>query len=148
LSRRKHGKKIRETETTNHHSPVSDTTTKCEHCEEKKPADSELSYHLNTRHKDMIPNEWVKCESCQWFYSSKEKLIGHTHYCLKMAENSQAVDFVQCQFCPEVFQRTRLQAYYKHANSFHNNEIDKKWRGCQNCNYFYPTEHILLKHIG
>ena len=124
----------------------------CNYCTDQNPtSESELSYHLNTKHKDKIPPEWLYCLNCSWSYSSKENLNIHGNFC-KIKTNStknvgQPNIGIQCQFCPTVFGKTTFNMYYKHVRKNHQKQVECEWQKCEICLLAYPTEFILKTHL-
>ena len=123
----------------------------CSYCTKQNPtSESELSYHLNTKHKDKIPTEWLQCPNCSWSYSSKENLNIHRSFCKIKFDSTEDIGQsnigIQCQFCPTVFRKTQLNIYYKHARENHQKKVDCEWQKCEICLIPYPTEFSLIRH--
>ena len=133
------------------HGETTKNTTTCKHCTEKKPTtEVDLNYHLNTKHTDKIPAEWLHCPNCNWSYSSKESLDIHRSFCKIKIESSEKafsteIGF-QCQFCPTVFGRTQFNMFYKHAREYHQKQVELDWQKCKICLIPYPTEYSLKRH--
>ena len=120
--------------------------TTCDYCTDQKPtSESDLSYHLNSKHNDKIPTHWLHCSNCVWRYSTQEKFDIHRRNHSDEASLPTNVG-IQCQFCPEAFVQCDKRIYYKHANDFHSEEMTD-WHQCSTCNLFYPTNISLAKHI-
>ena len=124
---------------------------RCDHCNEEKPTlEVDLSYHLNTKHKDKIPTGWLHCFDCSWSYSSKENFDIHRIFCKTNIHSTEdilsAKIGIQCQFCPTVFGKATFNMYYKHARKYHQKQVESDWRTCKNCLLAYPTEYTLKTH--
>ena len=125
--------------------------TTCDYCTDQRPtSEYDLSYHLNTKHKDKIPPEWLQCPNCSWSYSSKENLNIHRSYCKIKFDSKEDIGQsnigIQCQFCPTVFGKTTFNMYYKHARKNHQNQVECEWRKCEICLMAYPTDFSLQNH--
>ena len=123
----------------------------CDYCTDQSPtSEYDLSYHLNSKHKDKIPPEWLHCPNCSWSYSSKENLDIHRSFCkikFDSTEDIRPINIgIQCQFCPTVFRKTLFNIYYKHARENHQKQIDCDWQKCEICLMAYPTEFSLKNH--
>ena len=117
----------------------------CDYCTDKKPtSESDLSYHLNSKHIDKIPSQWLNCSVCVWRYPSQEKFDIHRRNHSNEESLPTNVE-IQCQFCPEVFLKFEKRIYYKHANDFHSEEL-ADWHQCSTCNLNYPTNISLARH--
>ena len=127
------------------------TATTCDYCTDHNPASEfDLSYHLNTKHKDKILPEWLQCFNCSWSYSSKENLDIHRSFCKIKIDSTEDIFSsnigIRCQFCPTVFRKTQLHIYYKHARDNHPKKVDYDWQKCESCLLAYPTELSLQNH--
>ena len=125
---------------------------KCDHCTEEKPtSEFDLSYHINTKHKDKIPPEWLHCSNCSWSYSSEENLDIHRSFCKTRIDSTEGFVStnigIQCQFCPTVFGKNMFNMCYKHARENHQEQVESNWCKCEICLLAYPTEFILKSHL-
>ena len=123
----------------------------CDYCTDQNPtSEFDLSYHLNTKHRDKIPPEWLHCPNCSWSYSTKENLNIHENFCKIKTDSTKDILSstigIQCQFCPTVFRRTLFNIYYKHARENHQKQVECEWQKCEICLQAYPTELSLKKH--
>ena len=128
-----------------------EATKTCEHCTDPSPtSEADLSYHLNTKHKDKIPPEWLLCPICSWSYSSKEDFGIHKSFCKRRNASTEdtipTIIGIQCQFCPTVFGKTGFNIYYEHARRYHQKQVERDWKKCEICLLAYPTEKTVKNH--
>ena len=109
----------------------------------------DLCYHINTKHKDKVPEGWFTCSECDWSYTSNDKLNAHKICCIKGVPSNKNTksSWIYCQYCPEVFVKNSQSFYFKHAKNFHFKDIKRDWFSCKQCkDSIYPTKKSLQKH--
>ena len=146
-----HGPSIKANPSSVNESASKMPVTTCDYCTDHNPASEfDLSYHLNTKHKDKILPIWFQCLNCSWSYSSKENLDIHQRFCKIKIESTEDIlssnIIIRCQFCPSVFRKTLLNIYYKHARENHQVQVDCDWQKCEICLMAYPTEFSRKNH--
>ena len=147
-----HGPSIKANPSSVNESAPKKPVTTCDYCTDHNPASEfDLSYHLNTKHKDKILPIWFQCLNCSWSYSSKENLNIHGNFCKIKTDSTKNIGQtkigIQCQFCPTVFGKTTFNMYYKHARENHQEQVESNWCKCEICLLAYPTEFILKSHL-
>ena len=124
-------------------------SSQCEYCPFNITCEMDMCFHLNTKHKDKVPKDWFSCSRCNWSYTSEEKLNAHKRCCAKDGlsnENTESC-WIYCQYCPEVFVKSSMAVYFKHAKSYHLEEVKRDWFSCKQCSdSIYPSKTSLKKH--